>query len=206
MADNNEEKQPWDRQKSEPSGSYSLFNEFLKLGPLRTIPKLVVKLQDDPDFEDPPKKWALEKQSTKWKWRVRAEAYDDERILLERKELEARAHERLIKRLDQNELEEDKLHQAIMDTLNATTTGEFDKKGNPIPFKITAKAYAVDCFSKAKKNSSDSQRLDYGEPTSISNDTVKLKKQDDKEFSEIKDLFAEAEKANDDNSDLKEVD
>lgn len=195
MPDNNEDKQPWDRQKNESSASYSLFNEYLKLGPLRTIPKLEVKLRDDPEFNDPPKKGALEKQSTKWKWKSRAEAYDDHRIFAERQELEARAHERLMKRLDQNELEEDKLHQAIMDTLNATTTGEFDRIGNPIPFKITAKAYAVDCFSKAKKNASDSQRLDYGEPTSISNEKVKVEKQTET-VDELKDLFAKAEEAN----------
>lgn len=206
MSDNNEEKQPWDRQKNEQISTYSLFNEYLKLGPLRTISKLSTQVLDDPDFEDPPNKEALQKQATRWHWKARAEAYDDDRIARDRKELEARAHERLIKRLDQNELEEDKLHKAIIDTLNATTTGEFDKKGNPIPFKITAKAYAVDCFSKAKKNASDSQRLDYGEPTSISKDSLDLKKKEDKEVSEIKDLFAEAEKANDDDSDLEEVD
>ena len=120
MADDNEEKQPWDRQKSEQISTYSLFNEYLKLGPLRTISKLSAKVQDDPEFPDPPNKEALQKQGTRWHWKDRAEAYDDYNIAKERIELEARAHERLIKRLDQNELEEDKLHAVIMDTLKAT--------------------------------------------------------------------------------------
>jgi len=55
----------------------------------------------------------------------------------------------------------------------------------------------VDCFSKAKKNASDSQRLDYGQPISISKDSLDLKKKkDDREISELKDLFKLAEQAN----------
>jgi hypothetical protein len=186
MPDHNEEKQPWDRQKNESAASYALFNEFLKLGPLRTIPRLYQELSKSTKFPDPPNENALKTKGTTWKWKVRAEAYDDDRIARERKELEARAHERLVKRLDQNEEEEDALHDAIMEVL------EIDDEDT----KLGSKAYAVDCFSKAKKNASDSQRLDFGEPTSISKDSLDLKKKGDKELSEIKDLFAEAEKAN----------
>lgn len=166
MPIDNEEKQPWDRQKSESAASYSLFNEYLKLGPLRTIPRLYQELSESTEFPDPPNENALKTKGTTWKWKERAEAYDDDRIARERLELEARAHERLIKRLDQNELEEDALHDAIMEVL----------ENDDPDVKLGSKAYAVDCFSKAKKNSSDSQRLDFGEPTSISKDSIDLKK------------------------------
>jgi hypothetical protein len=198
MPDHKEEKQPWDRQKSEQSYTYSLFNEYLKLGPLRTISKLSAKLQDDPEFPDPPKLEALQKQATRWKWKFRAEAYDDDRILRERKELEARAHERLIKRLDQNEEEEDKLHDALMDALDKDKIIGYDKDGGPIYPTLGQRAYAVDCFSKAKKNASDSQRLDYGEPTTISSDTVNVKKQVDEDLLKDPDYIAAKRKAMDD--------
>lgn len=114
-------------------------------------------MSESEDFDDPPSLSSIENKSARWNWIKRAEAYDDYRIAYERETLEARAHERLMKRIEQNEKEEDALHGMIMAAIGADTE----------ELKITQKAYAVDCFSKAKKNASDSQRLDFGEPTSI---------------------------------------
>jgi len=193
---NNNEKKPWDRQKNERGYTYSLFNEYLKLGPLRTITKLCTKLNNSPLFPHPPNKRALQKQAATWRWRERAEAYDENRINQERQELEVRARDRLIKRLEQNEKEENALHNAIMDALDKDKIIGYGKKGEPIYPTLGQRAYAVDCFSKAKKNASDSQRLDYGQPISISKDSLDLKKKDDREISELKDLFKLAEQAN----------
>lgn len=194
---NNNEKKPWDRQKNERGYTYSLFNEYLKLGPLRTISKLCTKLQKTAGFSHPPSKRTLQDYSLKWCWRERAEAYDENRINLERQGLEVRARDRLIKRLEQNEKEENALHNAIMDALDKDKIIGYDKKGEPIYPTLGQRAYAVDCFSKAKKNASDSQRLDYGQPISISKDSLDLKKKkDDREISELKDLFELAEQAN----------
>jgi hypothetical protein len=163
MNQNNEEPQPWDPQKNEPSASYALFNEYLKLGPLRTIPKLSEKLQNSQDYVNPPSKVSLEKKCSTWKWNERVKTYDIHRIEKEREDLEERANKRLIKRLDASEEIEDKLNEEILNVLSDDS------------LKPTQRAYAVKFNSDAKKNEVESQRLDYGEPTIINKSDIDIK-------------------------------
>jgi len=102
---------------------------------IRTITnhlKTLHKTAKTAGFSHPPSKRTLQDYSLKWCWRERAEAYDENRINLERQGLEVRARDRLIKRLEQNEKEENALHNAIMDALDKDKIIGYDKKGEPI--------------------------------------------------------------------------
>lgn len=186
MEDEQKEIKPWDRQKNEPGAAYALFNEYLKIGPLGTVPKLSAKLQIDPAFKDPPTKVALEKKSTTWNWKGRRDAYYENRIAEERAKLEARANQRLMDRLDKSEKIEDQLNDEILKVLSLDTDD----------IKPSKKAYALKMLSDAKKNEVDSQRLDLGEPTIIQKTDMdaNVKTNMNQEVKEVNDLFDEAEK------------
>lgn len=155
--------EPWEKQKGESTKTYTLFNEYLKLGSMRTLVKVREQVTRDDNFLNTPTLSSLTNLSSKWEWVKRAEAYDIYQIEFEREELEARAKRRLKVRLDQAEKEEDKFHDEMMRFMDMD-----DKTLSP-----SKKAYAISELSKAKKNATDSQRLDFGEPTNISKTEVK---------------------------------
>lgn len=165
MTEDTEKPKPWERQRNEPSASYALFTEYLLLGPLRTIPKLSKKIQDLPEFPNPPNKGALAKKSTTWKWGPRAEAWDDWQIEEKRSKIESRAMTRLINRLDKSEEIEDKINEEMIRVLELPN----DK------IKPSKRAYAMKMLSDAKKVELESQRLDLGEPTIIQKTDAKVK-------------------------------
>lgn len=155
MAETQKEKQPWERQKNEPNASYALFNEFLLIGPLRTLPKLIARVTDNDQFDPTPSLTNLKNKSAQWKWFERAESYDAFHIEEKRSKIEARTIERLITRLEKSEEIEDKINEKMIEILSMEE------------IKPSKMAYAVSELSKAKKNEIESQRLDLGEPTII---------------------------------------
>lgn len=177
---------PWERQKNEPNASYALFNEFLKIGPLRTLSKLALKVPEIPQFDTPPSTDVLKKKSAQWKWFERAEAYDLNRIEEERSKIESRATQRLVDRLNISEEIEDKINNKIIAILDHP---EFDNN-------FSKNAYAISELSKSKKVELESQRLDLGEPTIIQKTDMdaKVTSKIDKVVKDINNLFEEAER------------
>lgn len=178
----------WEQREDETPRKYKYFNEYLQLTTPRTIPKLQDRLEKSSDFSKVPTEYTLYKYSSDFDWKIRAEAYDLNEIEIERQELEKQRLERIKKRLEQNADEEDKIHERIMEVLNHP---EF--KGNVSKF-----AYAASELSKAKKNATESQRLDYGDPTIIEKSEVNADIKTDK-AEKVKNLFEEAKKGNDNN-------
>lgn len=165
MPTDNETSKIWERQKGESTANYQLFHEFLKIGPKRSIPQLIEKVTESDQFNNTPSRSTLNNRSSDWDWFNRATAYDDYIREKERIELEELAYERRKKRLEQNALEEDLIHLEIMDVLKIKDKG----------FKPSQKAYSVKFFSDAKRNASESQRLDFGEPTTIEESKTEIK-------------------------------
>jgi len=145
----------WDRQEDETPRKYALFNEFLKMGTVRSLKNLHEKLRNINNGYSTPTYKTLQTYSSQCNWFKRAEAYDMHRLEEERKELEELSRERKKKRIEDNITEEDVLHEKAMHILSLP---DFDKN-------ISKYAYAVAQLLGAKKNSSDGQRLDFGEPT-----------------------------------------
>lgn len=182
MTDNEETPLPWERQKSEPISSYSLFNEFIQLGPLRSLSKLQQKVTNIPKFDPTPTLDAIKKMSSRWNWIKRAEAYEENKIEEQRGKIESRAIKRVIDRFDKSKEIENKINEKIICILEHP---DFDKN-------FSKNAYAVSELSKSKKVELESQRLDLGEPTIIQKSDIdaKVKTKDNEateEFNRIMD-------------------
>lgn len=198
---------PWTRQKGESGAVYALFNEYLKLGPLRTIVKLSKKLQDDPKWKDVPSPDALNKKSTTWKWKDRAEDYDTHRIEEERKELEEYSLNRRKERLNQSHVQSKIIHRKFVEHLG--TDEEKEELGIPKKIFISgegqqppsalSEAKIASELMKGKRIVEESERLDTGDVTERTEQKgkIKLESENDEIVSEVDDLFEEAEKAND---------
>lgn len=208
-----EEPKPWDRQKNESGASYSLFNEYLKLGPLRTIPQLekkLKKLEESGELEKAPQQKNLYEKSTTWHWKKRAEAYDIHRIEEERKELEDYALNRRKERLNQSHVQSRILHRKFVEHLGNDEEKEElkippkvehpDPKKRPGPLKPTQEAYIASELLKGKKIVEESERLDVGDVTERTEQQGKHHHvvEQDKTVSKVNNLFDEAEKANED--------
>jgi len=212
MTNNEKKKELWDRQKGESGAVYALFNEYLKLGPLRTIMKLSKKLQNDPKWEEVPTPDALNKKSTTWHWKDRAEAYDTHRIEEERKELEEYNFNRRKERLNQSHVQSRIIHRTMLEYLGTDKEKEDaresgldledleDKEKNMPPRQ---KAFFVSELMKGKRIVEESERLDLGDVTERTEQTGKQRHviEDGKTPKEIKDLFTYSEEGNDKNVD-----
>jgi hypothetical protein len=141
------------------------------------------------EFDTTPSLSNLQNKSAKWKWTERADAYDNYRHEIERSELEERAMNRLIARLEENEEEEKAIHDKIMGALSKP---DFDKD-------LSKNAYAISELSKAKKNATESQRLDLGEPTLIqkTDSNIKVKEEQEKRVSKIEDILVRLKRKED---------
>jgi hypothetical protein len=201
-----EEPKPWDRQKNESGASYTLFNEYLKLGPLRTIPQLekkLKKLEGSGELEKAPKQKNLYEKSTTWHWKKRAEAYDIHRIEEERKELEEYALNRRKERLNQSHVQSKILHRKFVEHLGSDE--EKEKLEIPIvevdpkkKLKPTQEAYIASELLKGKRIVEESERLDTGDVTERTEQSGKFiqKIEKNEKSSKLRDLFEKAEEGN----------
>lgn len=180
MTEDIQELKPWDKQKNEPTASYALFNEYLELGPLRTIPKVREKVRKSKEFDSTPSLATLEKKSSNWIWKKRAEAYDLHQIEERRQRIQQEYLDRTMDRIEENQEEEIAIHEKIMEALE-----DPDFKDN-----LSKNAYGIRELSTAKNNVTQSQRLDLGEPTIIQRTDIDAKVKDNKKdvFSEIDEL------------------
>lgn len=87
--------EPWDRLEGEPNQWYARFEQFRLLGPNRTIVAIYnderAKKGKSKLYTFPP---AWQKYAAEWRWRERAEAWDEAQRALARKEEEGQLRER----------------------------------------------------------------------------------------------------------------
>jgi len=172
-----ETKQPWSRLKGESTRSYAYFNEYLKLGPQRTLEKVRLKVTESDQFSNPPTESNLKNFSSKWDWVSRAEAYDDYIIEKDRKEFEKIAIEKKKKRLERADKRYEWNHKVAEEAMK------------DLKLKVTSKAYVLSETAKGDKIYMESDRLDLGEATEITDSNIKGKIDSDKES-----VFAKVDK------------
>jgi|GEM_PF-2441208 hypothetical protein len=145
------EEQPGERIKHEQSKAYYYFCSYRDLGPFRSIQKVKEKL----DEENPEKSRTikdLEYYSSKYRWRERAQAYDD---YLNKKQLEE--NEEAIKEMNNRQANEYKnLQSSVMRTI---------KMMQELPEDLNKAAYFLDACSRAYDRAAKGERLARGEST-----------------------------------------
>ena len=97
---------PWERQYNESHQAFEAFHEYCLLGSKRTQAKVAAKLGKSEHLMD---RW-----SSKWKWRERARAYDNELVRLEIEEKRSEIAEMRKRQIDTGRFLQSKALDALM--------------------------------------------------------------------------------------------
>lgn len=151
-----DDRKPWDRQIKEPSKWFERFERFRMLGPKRSLRATYNgERADNGDGEKPTVASSWTKNSKKWRWIERADAWDREQVRLNRKRFE---EDRLAARDERRQMIRD-LHEMIVHQMN---------KGQPDYRDLKDLVQTAATLFKES-------RLEFGEPTEhIQTDVIEL--------------------------------